>query len=65
MHRELGNQFIVDAYDFDMVKLALLTRGWYKKCCMPEVLDCMLWAMLSVLLGSNVAVKNSCMVTCV
>ena len=37
-----------------MVALAMLTRGWYKKCCMLAVLEHMPWAILSVLLGRDV-----------
>ena len=62
MHRELGNPYTVDAYNFDMVESALLTRAWQKKCCILAVADCMSWATLSVLLGSNVTVMNNHMV---
>ena len=28
MHREIGNPYMVDAYDLNMVESALLTGGW-------------------------------------
>ena len=62
MHREIGNPYIVDTYNFDIVESALLTRGWYKECCMLVVVDHMPWATLRVLLGSTVTVLKSCMV---
>ena len=63
IHIELGNLYMGDAYDFDTVESALLTRGWQKKCCMLAVADHIPWATLSVLLGSNVTVIRSRMVT--
>ena len=28
MHKEIGNPYTIDAYDLNMVELALLTNGW-------------------------------------
>ena len=57
-YRELGNPYMADVYDFDMVESDLLNRGWRKKCCMLAMVDCMPW----IILGSNAIVIRSCMV---
>ena len=41
-----------------MVESAMLTRGWYKKCCMLAEVDRMPWARLGVVFGRIVNVMT-------
>ena len=62
MHKEIGNLYMVDAYNLVMVKSALLTKLGKKNCCMLAVADHMLWVTLGVLFGRDISVTNCYMV---